>query len=135
MYLLSNYPCSFYRRYRDEALIRGRFLTKDWREIQERRVVRCEKRHRWTVILPMLRSEIWRCCGNLFLLLKSHSLIDPKGKKALAVGYCDLSDAEKNLHPSINIPSLIMSEIVQDALVCFGCLWFLDRRRKQALIR
>src|SRR5271155_3449351 len=108
MYLLSNYPCSFYRRYRGEALIRGRVLTKDWREIQERRAVRCENRHRWTVILPMLRSEIWRCCGNLFLLLKSHSLIDPKGKKrALAVGHCNVSDAEKDLHPSIKTPSLI----------------------------
>jgi len=84
------------------------------------------------VILPMLRSEIWRCCGNLFLLLKSHSHIDPKGKKkALAVGHCDVSDAEKDLHPSIKIPSLIMSETVQDALVCFGCLWFLDGRRSK----
>ena len=61
----------------------------------------------------MLRSEIWRCCGNLFLLLKSHSLIDLKGKKkALTVGHCDVSDTEKDLHPSIRIPSLIMSEMV-----------------------
>ena len=64
--LVSNYPCSFYRRYRDEALIWGRFLTKDWRKIPEGRAVWCENRHRWTVILPMLRNKIWRCCGNLF---------------------------------------------------------------------
>jgi hypothetical protein len=47
------------------------------------------------------------------LLLKSHSLlIDPKGKKAPAIGHCDVSDAEKDLDPSIKVPSLSMNEMV-----------------------
>lgn len=62
-------------------------------------------------------------------------LIDLKGKKALAIGHCDVSDAEKGLEPSIKIPSLSMNEMVQDALVSFCCLRFLGERRKQALIR
>jgi len=42
----------------DEALIRGRFLQKNWRDIREGRAVECENKHRWTAFLPMLRSEI-----------------------------------------------------------------------------
>jgi hypothetical protein len=63
----------------------------------------------------MLRQSLFICSNLIALLIQ-------REKKALAVGYCDVSDAEKDLHPSIKIPSLIMSEMVQDALICFGCL-------------
>ena len=47
------------------------------------------------------------------LLLKSHSLlIDPKGKKALAIGHCNVSDVEKDLDPSVKSLPLSMSEMV-----------------------